>query len=205
MRARARRRAATAFAVVVTASLLAACGPEESGAGDVVGQGFVSGDGSVKQWDPADREDPVTVEGTSFEGDDVSSEDWRGDVVVVNTWYAGCAPCRAEAPDLVDLANEREADGVRVLGINTEDEAGAAEAFQRTFEVPYPSIEDRSGQVVAGLSGVVPLQAVPSTVVLDGEGRVAARVIGQADGSTLEAIVDEVLDEGAGDEGTEGA
>jgi peroxiredoxin len=187
------RRAAAALAAVVTAGLLAACGAEDSGA-DVVGQGFVSGDGSVKQWDASDREDPVTVEGTTFEGD----------VVVVNTWYAGCAPCRAEAPDLVDLANQREADGVRVLGINTEDEAGAAEAFQRTFEVPYPSIEDRSGEVVARLSGVVPLQAVPSTVVLDAEGRVAARVIGQADGSTLEAIVDELLAEGGGSDGSDG-
>ncbi|MCK9792721.1 TlpA family protein disulfide reductase [Isoptericola sp. 4D.3] len=196
---RALRRATVATGAVVVAGLLAACGAQDSGAGDVVGQGFVSGDGSVKQWDAGDREDPVTVEGTTFEGDDVSTADWLGDVVVVNTWYAGCAPCRAEAPDLVALANEREADGVRVLGINTEDEAGAALAFQRTFEVPYPSIEDRSGQVVAGLSGVVPLQAVPSTVVLDGEGRVAARVIGQAEGSTLDAIVDEVLAEsGAG-------
>jgi len=204
---RALRRAAAVTGAVVAAGLLAACGAQDSGAGDVVGQGFVSGDGSVKQWDAGDRQDPVSVEGTTFEGDDVSTEDWRGDVVVVNTWYAGCAPCRAEAPDLVDLANEREADGVRVLGINTEDEAGAATAFQRTFDVPYPSIEDRSGQVVARLSGVVPLQAVPSTVVLDAEGRVAARVIGQAEASTLDAIVEEVLAEsdGSGDGAAEDA
>ncbi|MCA5895268.1 TlpA family protein disulfide reductase [Isoptericola sp. NEAU-Y5] len=200
---RGRRLAATAFGAVAAISLLAACGAQDSGAGDVVGQGFVSGDGSVKQWDAGDREAPVTVEGTSFEGDDVSTADWLGDVVVVNTWYAGCAPCRAEAPELVALAHDRGADGVRVLGINTEDEAGAAEAFERTFDVPYPSIEDRSGQVVAKLSGVVPLQAVPSTVVLDTEGRVAARVIGQAEGSTLEAIVDEVLAEA--DAGSGGA
>ena len=204
---RALRRAAAVTGAVVAAGLLAACGAQDSGAGDVVGQGFVSGDGSVKQWDAGDRQDPVSVEGTTFEGDDVSTEDWRGDVVVVNTWYAGCAPCRAEAPDLVDLANERDADGVRVLGINTEDEAGAATAFQRTFDVPYPSIEDRSGQVVARLSGVVPLQAVPSTVVLDAEGRVAARVIGQAEASTLDAIVEEVLAEsdGSGDGAAEDA
>lgn len=197
-RPRALRRPSAAVGAVLALGLLGACGAQDSGAGDVVGQGFVSGDGSVKQWDPADREDPVTVEGTSFEGDAVSSADWLGDVVVVNTWYAGCAPCRAEAPDLVALADERADDGVRVLGINTEDEAGAATSFQRTFDVPYPSIEDRSGQVVARLSGVVPLQAVPSTVVLDAEGRVAARVIGQAEGSTLDAIVDEVLAESGG-------
>ncbi len=190
-------RTAAVAAAGTLALALAACGAQDSGAGDVVGQGFVSGDGSVQQWTPAERTDPVTVEGTTFEGDQVSTEDWRGDVVVLNTWYAGCAPCRAEAPDLVELATERADDGVRLLGINTEDDAGTGLAFQRTFEVPYPSIEDRSGQVVARLSGVVPLQAVPSTVVLDAEGRVAARVIGQVAGSTLDAIVDDVLAEDA--------
>lgn len=190
-------RTAAVAAAGTLALALAACGAQDSGAGDVVGQGFVSGDGSVQQWTPAERADPVTVEGTTFEGDQVSTEDWRGDVVVLNTWYAGCAPCRAEAPDLVELATERADDGVRLLGINTEDDAGTGLAFQRTFEVPYPSIEDRSGQVVARLSGVVPLQAVPSTVVLDAEGRVAARVIGQVAGSTLDAIVDDVLAEDA--------
>ena len=174
---------------------LAACSPEDSGAGDVVGQGYVSGDGSVQTYDVGERKGPVTITGTDFEGNDVDTSGWSGDVVVVNTWYASCAPCRAEAPELVDLAGSK--DGVQFLGINTEDDAGAAQAFQRTFEVPYPSIEDRTGKVIAGLSGVVPLQAVPSTVVLDQEGGVAARVIGQVEGSTLEALIDEVLAEAA--------
>ncbi|MEV0892311.1 TlpA disulfide reductase family protein [Promicromonospora sp. MEB111] len=174
---------------------LAACSPEDSGAGDVVGQGYVSGDGSVQTYDVGERKGPVAITGTDFEGDDVDTAGWAGDVVVVNTWYASCAPCRAEAPDLVSLAGSK--DGVQFLGINTEDDAGAAQAFQRTFEVPYPSIEDRTGKVIAGLSGVVPLQAVPSTVVLDQEGNVAARVIGQVEGSTLEALIDEVLAEAA--------
>ena len=202
MTAVARRRASgplapAALTAVLAAStlLLAGCGAQVSGAGDVVGQGYVSGDGSVQQWTPDERDDAVTIAGTDFEGDQVSTADWAGDVVVVNTWYAACAPCRAEAPDLVSLATEREADGVRVLGINTEDDAGAAQAFQRTFSVPYPSIEDRTGEVVAALSGVVPLQAVPSTVVLDRQGRPAARVIGQAEASTLDALVDDVLAE----------
>lgn len=181
--------------VVGLVAALAACTPEDSGAGDVAGQGYVSGDGSVQTYDAGDREGPVAVTGTDFEGNDVDSADWAGDVVVVNTWYASCAPCRAEAPDLVDLASSKA--GVQFLGINTEDDAGAAQAFQRTFEVPYPSIEDRSGTVIASLTGVVPLQAVPTTVILDQEGYVAARVIGQAEGSTLEALIDEVLAEAA--------
>ncbi|MGW2091828.1 TlpA family protein disulfide reductase [Promicromonospora sukumoe] len=174
---------------------LAACSPEDSGAGDVVGQGYVSGDGSVQTYDVGDRKGPVAITGTDFEGNDVDTAGWAGEVVVVNTWYASCAPCRAEAPDLVGLAESK--DGVQFLGINTEDDAGSAQAFERNFEVPYPSIEDRSGKVIAGLSGVVPLQAVPSTVVLDQEGNVAARVIGQVEGSTLEALIDEVLAEAA--------
>ncbi len=198
VRRTALRTSAVAGAAGLLVLTLAACGAQDSGAGDVVGQGFVSGDGSVQQWEPGERKEPVTVEGTTFEGEEVSTADWRGDVVVLNTWYAGCAPCRAEAPDLVELANARAADGVHLLGINTEDDAATGQAFQRTFDVPYPSIEDRTGQVVARLSGVVPLQAVPSTVVLDGEGRVAARVIGQVEGSTLDAIVDDVLAGGGG-------
>ncbi|ACZ29483.1 Redoxin domain protein [Xylanimonas cellulosilytica DSM 15894] len=175
--------------------LVAGCA-QESGAGDVVDAGFVSGDGSTQQWVPDKRKEPVVVEGEDFAGAAVSTADWAGDVVVINTWYAGCAPCRAEAPDLVALATEREADGVRVLGINTQDDAGAAQAFERTFAVPYPSVADSSGQVIARLSGVVPLQAVPTTVVLDREHRPAARIIGQADPSTLDAILDEILAEG---------
>jgi peroxiredoxin len=196
-----RRPLAAAAAAAALLTLLTACS-QPSGAGDVVNQGFVSGDGSVQQWDPGDRKDPVTVTGTDFEGKTVDSSQWDGDVVVINTWYASCAPCRAEAPDLVALANDRADDGVQVLGINTEDEAGAAQAFERTYEVPYPSIADRSGQVVAKLSGIVPLQAVPTTVVLDREHRPAARVIGQADPSTLDSIIDEVLaEDGSGGAG----
>ncbi|QAY64318.1 TlpA family protein disulfide reductase [Xylanimonas allomyrinae] len=198
----ARALAATLAAGALAAGL-AGCA-QDSGAGDVVGQGFVSGDGSVTQWDPADRDDPVTIEGTQFDGTDVSTAEWTGDVVVVNTWYAECAPCRAEAPGLVALAAERASDGVRVLGVNTQDDAGAAQAFERTFGVTYPSIEDASGSVIARLAGVVPLQAVPTTVVLDREHRVAARVVGKADPSTLDALVDDVLAE-AGTTGGSGA
>lgn len=205
-RPRARRVAAAGLALA-TGLALAAC-TAESGAttsgDDVVGQGYVSGDGSVRTWEAGDRGEPVALTGTDYEGQAVDTAAWQGDVVVLNTWYAACAPCRAEAPDLVALAEERADDGVQVLGINTTDEPGAALAFQRTFEVPYPSIDDRSGEVVAELSGTVPLQAVPSTVVLDREGRVAARVIGLVEGSTLDALVGDVLAEDAAGDGTAG-
>ncbi|MBE7701883.1 TlpA family protein disulfide reductase [Oerskovia sp. Sa1BUA8] len=186
-------------ALVALGLVLTGCS-QESGAtspDDVVGQGYVSGDGSVKTWEVSDRDEPVALTGTDFEGGAVDTTEWLGDVVVINTWYASCAPCRAEAPDLVALANDRGPEGVHVLGINSTDDAGAALAFERTFEVPYPSIEDTRGEAIAALEGSVPLQAVPTTVVLDREGRVAARVIGRAEGSTLGAIVDDLLAESA--------
>jgi peroxiredoxin len=159
--------------------------------------GYISGDGSTRTWAPDDRSDPVVLGGTDFTGAPVAVTDWRGDVVVLNTWYAACPPCRAEAPDLVALANDYADDGVRLLGINGTDDAGAAQAFERTFSVPYPSVADADGTAIAALQGAVPLQAVPTTVVLDREGRVAARVLGLADASTLRGLVDDVLAEPA--------
>ncbi|MEU4361850.1 TlpA disulfide reductase family protein [Promicromonospora sp. NPDC023987] len=178
------------------AVLLAGCATAApSGAGQVADQGFVSGDGSVRTWDPGDRDGPVRVTGTAFDGQEIDTDDWDAEVLVLNTWYAACPPCRAEAPDLAAVAEQLEPDGVRFLGINTEDEAPTAQAFERTFTVPYPSIGDRSGRVVAELNGVVPLQAVPTTVVVDKDGMVAARVIGQIERSTLESLVEDVLAE----------
>lgn len=178
---------------------LAACGgtggATSSGSDDVVDQGYQSGDGSVTTWPPDERGDAVELSGTDFAGGAQDVALWRGDVVVLNTWYAACPPCRKEAPDLVAVANDYADRGVHLLGINGVDDAGAAEAFQRTFDVPYPSIQDTDKQAVAALQGVVPVQATPTTVVLDRAGRVAARVVGTIDGSTLRALVDDVLAE----------
>jgi peroxiredoxin len=183
---------------VVLALTLAACtgAPASDGRTETGAEaGYVSGDGSTRTWAPEDRGDPVELVGTDFSGAPVGVADWRGDVVVLNTWYAACPPCRAEAPDMVSLATDYADDGVHLLGINGTDDAGAAQAFERTFGVPYPTLADTDGSAVAALQGAVPLQAVPTTVVLDREGRVAARVLGLADGSTLRGMVDDVLAE----------
>ena len=189
-------------AALVVAGLLALTGCSAAQTGDgrtETGEqaGYVSGDGSARTWSPDDRGEPVALAGTDFAGAPVDVAQWRGDVVVLNTWYAACPPCRAEAPDLVALATDYADRGVHLLGINGTDDAGAAQAFERTFSVPYPSLADTDGQAIAALQGSVPLQAVPTTVVLDREGRVAARVLGLAEGSTLRAMVDDLLAESA--------
>ena len=144
---------------------------------------------------PGSRAEPVEVAGTTAEGEDLALADLRGEVVVLNLWYAACGPCREEAGDLADIAGESEADGVRFVGINTRDDAAGALAFQETFDVPYPTIVDRQGTAVLALRGQLVPNAVPTTLVVDREGRVAARISGRADASVLRTLIGDVVDE----------
>lgn len=117
--------------------------------------------------------------------------DLDGKVVVINVWGSWCAPCRAETPDLVRAAEETASQGVAFLGINTRDNPAAARAFVRSFKVPYPSVEDAEGQLLLNFRGTIPTSVVPTTVVIDRQGKVAARVIGPVSYSTLRGILDD--------------
>jgi peroxiredoxin len=188
----------TVLALTLAAGLLlSSCAADSgnSGTDDVVGQGYASGDGSLRTWSEDERTDPVEIAGTDFSGNAVDTRATGDEIVVLNTWYAACPPCRAEAPDLLEIATERGPDGVRLLGINGTDDAGAALAFEREHGITWPSIADTDGSAVAALQEIVPVQAVPTTVVLDRQGRVAARVLGQIDASTLDGLIDDVLAE----------
>ncbi|WP_421743474.1 TlpA family protein disulfide reductase [Cellulomonas sp.] len=191
-------RGRTLLVGTVALLLLAGCtGGAQENPDDVADQGYQSGDGSTTTWAEGDRTGPLELAGTDFEGTAQDVADWRGDVVVLNTWYANCPPCRAEAPDLAALSTDYAADGVQVLGINRTDDAGTALAFERQFEVPYPSLADTDGAAIAALQGTVPINAVPTTVVLDRSGKVAGRILGLADPSTLRSMIDELLAEPA--------
>lgn len=111
--------------------------------------------------------------------------------MVINVWGSWCGPCRAEAPDLVRLANQNADRGVRFVGVNTRDNPAAAQAFVRSFAVPYPSIRDDNGQVLLAYRGLIPTSVVPTTVVVDRDGKVAARVLGRVTYSTLQGILDD--------------
>lgn len=191
-------RAGAALAVAAPFAVMAAgCSAEEdplaaqARAGD--NKNYIAGDGSVTEYAASERGEPVQLSARLFDETEVSSADWAGDVVVLNFWYAACAPCRKEAPDLVDLHNQFEAEGARFYGVNIRDERQTAEAFERTFNIPYPSINDRDGGVLLSMTSYVPPQAVPTTLVLDREGRVAARILGLADKGTLKALITDAL------------
>ncbi len=183
----------------VTASLgLAGCAAEDplaqqAAAGD--NKNYIAGDGSVTEYASADRGAPVKLSGTLFDGTDVSSSEWTGKVTVLNFWYAACAPCRKEAPDLVSLSTEFGPQGAQFYGVNIRDEKETAAAFERNFEIPYESFNDKDGGVLLAMTSYVPPQAVPTTLVLDKEGRVSARILGLAEKSTLKALVRDALGE----------
>lgn len=135
------------------------------------------------------------VRGKTLAGGQLAVADLRGHVVVVNVWGSWCNPCRAETPDLVRVAAATTTQGVRFVGIDTRDNPDAARAFVRAFKVPYPSIIDRDGQVLLNFNGLIPAYAVPSTVVIDPAGQIAARMIGRIGYSTLLGIVHDILAE----------
>jgi thiol-disulfide isomerase/thioredoxin len=145
-----------------------------------------------------DRGDPVTLEGKNLDGEDLSVADLRGKPVVVVVWGSWCAPCRAEAPDVV--AASEELDGkAQFVGINIRDSsADQAKGFVRTFEVPYPSFFSPDGKAMLAFSGTLTPNSIPSFVVLDRDGRVAASIIGELPSrTTLVEITEDVAAESA--------
>lgn len=180
---------------------LTACAPdpvaEQYLDGD--GKGYISADFTVVEIPVEERTAPVVFGGVTENGDEFASADIEGDVTVVNFWYAACGPCRVEAGDLEAVWQQFEGDGVSFIGVNTYDQADTAKAFADEYGVTYPSLIDvDSGEAKLAFASATSIQATPTTLVLDKQGRVAARIIGQLDGtSILATLVKDALAETA--------
>lgn len=183
------------LAVASALMALAGCGGSSS-AGST--EGFVSSNRTITVVPVADRKPAPRLEGLDLQGKPLSSADLRGDsrILVVNVWGSWCAPCRSEAPDLVAASKQLARDGVVFVGIDSRDlDRAAAQAFVRRFEVPYPSIYDQQGKTLLAFRGTLSPNAIPSTVVIDAQGRVAASVIGETTKATLVGLVHDVMTE----------
>jgi peroxiredoxin len=153
------------------------------------GKNYIAGDGSITEVALANRGEPITFAATDLDGNAISSSDFAGKVLVVNFWYAGCAPCRAEAKDLEKVNAQFAGKNVAFLGVNVRDGAQTAKTFNSTFGVTYPSVTDLDGKVQLAFSSSVAPNAVPTTLVLDTKGRVAARVLGRLASATILATL----------------
>lgn len=182
---------------LVVSALLLAAALAASGCSNVGGtgdKGYIDGQGVITVLPAADRKKPGDVSGETLTGEQLSLSSYAGKVVVVNVWGAWCPPCRAEANDLAAAAEELQPQGVVFVGINSRDSSrDNARAFERTYDMPYPSIYDPSGRNLLAFHGTLTPNSIPSTVIIDKEGRVAASVLGEVTSkTTLVDLVEEV-------------
>ena len=169
---------------VITFSLISisACGNSKQ----VATKSYVAGNGTVTFIEPQDRKEGPTFSGRTLEGENFELP--HGGIVVINVWASWCAPCRAEAPTLAALANKYK--GTVFLGVLTRDSEVAARAFQKRFQLPYPTIVDDS--VLLGFRETLSANAIPSTILIDKKGRVAARISGEITVASLSELIEKL-------------
>jgi thiol-disulfide isomerase/thioredoxin len=185
------RRTLLRMVPVVAGGLLLAGCTEQGAQGTTAEPGYVSSQG-IDEFSTPTR--TVTFSGTSATGQKISSKQYLGKVVVVNFWFAQCPPCIAEAPTLNSLATTY-ADQVQFVGVNVSDNSATVKSFETLHRTPYPSIVDQEGGVSVQLAfaAVKPPKAVPATFVLDREGRVVARMVGLANKSNLNQLIEDAV------------
>ncbi|MGO2110008.1 MAG: TlpA family protein disulfide reductase [Pseudoclavibacter sp.] len=194
-----RRAVTTGVLAIAMVAGLAACATDDAGFTDQPPQGGqFAGDGSWGVYDASERGEAVAYSGETETGETIGSDELAGTVTVVNFWYAACPPCRVEAEDLEAVWQDSADDGVQFVGVNIYDQAATVDSFNEQFGITYPSILDvGSGSVLAAFAENVPPQAIPSTLVLDRDGRVASYILGPIDPGVLGPMIDDVLAEQA--------
>lgn len=190
-------RAKITALTILAALVLAGCGSQSTAGDRVEGNdsGFVAGDGSITLVDASERIPAPDLVGETLDGETLRLTDYRGSVVVLNVWASWCAPCRAEAPTLERVWRDTQTDGVQFIGLDTRDSVAAAKAFVDNYGITYPNVIDNDGKLQLLFRESLPPQAIPSTIVIDAEGRVAGRILGAVSESTLRGLIEPLLEE----------
>ncbi|MFJ4870446.1 TlpA family protein disulfide reductase [Streptomyces sp. NPDC088757] len=195
---RAPRRTVFAVGVLTAALALSACDGDGGGTSGGGGTNFVTTKGGISTAPKGERATPGKLAGETLDGERLDVADLKGKVVVLNAWGSWCAPCRAEAPHFAKVAGDLKGEDVAFVGLNTRDaNKQQALTFEEDYEVPYPSLYDPAGKLILfGFpKGTLSLQGIPSTVVLDKEGRIAARALMALDDEKLRSMIDPLLKE----------
>ena len=186
---RPRSRTALLTAGAAAAALaLSACGSggTSGGSGNT---NFVAGEDGIATVAKGDRTTAPDLSGETVDGKQLDVADYKGKVVVLNVWGSWCPPCRAEAPNFVKVAKDTADQGVQFVGINTRDPSTApAKAFEDEQGITYPSLYDPAGKLMLRFKkGTLNPQTIPSTLIIDRDGKIAAR--------TLQALSEQKLRE----------
>ncbi|HXZ64543.1 MAG TPA: TlpA disulfide reductase family protein [Streptosporangiaceae bacterium] len=185
------------LAAITAAAMLAVAGCDGGAIGADTpvssGQSFVGHSYESTFYQPGHRPLAPAVSGTTVTGAHLSLTAYRGDTIVLNFWGSWCAPCRAEAPALGQLARLLQARGVRFVGIDIRDEPDSALAFMQQFNVDYPSISDPGDEIALDFRSTVPPADIPTTLVIDRDGRIADRIFGASTYSELLTVIDQVI------------
>jgi thiol-disulfide isomerase/thioredoxin len=192
------RKVLAALAVSVLVLTTSACAndslAEQYRSGD--NKNYIAGDGTVTEFALGSRPKAAAWEGITESGEGLASSQLEGVITVMNFWYAGCAPCRIEMPELIELQDQFLPEKVQFVGVNVRDSAETSLAFARRTNMNFPSVMDaKTGSVVLAFTGVVTPQAVPTTLVIDSEGNISARVLGRIDKGILTTLIETVIEE----------
>jgi len=171
-----------AFLGLASALLLTSCG----GGSSTGSRSYIAGNGTVTFIKAQDRQPAPTIEGATLAGGTFHLASGR--VAVINVWASWCAPCRAEAPALAALS--KTFPDVSFVGVLTRDSTATANAFVRRFAIPYPTLIDDS--ILMGFHNSLVANAIPTTVVIDKKGKVAARISGEITVASLTDLINRV-------------
>ncbi|GEC04765.1 hypothetical protein SSP24_24200 [Streptomyces spinoverrucosus] len=195
-RARSRTALLATSGAAIAALLLSACGSggTSGGGGDT---NFVAGADGIDTVEKGERTAAPDLSGKTIDGKQLDVADYKGKVVVLNVWGSWCGPCRAEAKNLETVYQDTKDQGVQFVGINTRDTStGPAIAFEKEFGVTYPSLYDPTGRLMLRFEkGTLNPQAIPSTLVIDRDGKIAARTLQPLSEEKVREILDPVLAE----------
>lgn len=170
--------------ILVSLALLTSCG----GGSSTNEKSFISGSGVVTTIERSSRSTAPILTGTTLSGSVINL---APGVSVVNVWASWCSPCRAEAKTLQALS-EKYSD-VSFVGILTRDTTSNGRAFVRTYGITYPTLVDDA--ILTGFRSSLPANAIPTTLVLDRDGKVAGRISGEITVASLSKLIDKVLSE----------
>ncbi|MDQ0405544.1 TlpA family protein disulfide reductase [Streptomyces sp. NBC_01723] len=202
VRGRAVSRAVLAVGTAAAALLVSACssGGTSGGGGQT---GFITGSDGIATAKKGERADAPELSGKTVDGGQVDVADFKGKIVVLNVWGSWCGPCRAEAKNLETVYKDTKDQGVQFVGINTRDTStGPARAFEKDYGITYPSLYDPTGKLMLRFEkGTLNPQAIPSTLVIDREGKVAARTLQALSEEKLRKMLDPFLTDGSAGSG----